>query len=230
MPQLEHLQLVAQELVHLLQGLLPRRRGQQCLRLGHVHAQQRRQQVQLLHHVLGLHDHIDQRHGRVGSQQLRDLVGHLQHFPMQRVHLGGRVLRLGQPPDFQTQVRLAALDFGQFHPIRAEHEQMHGVVLAFDLLDRRQRADFVQVGRADVVGDRVALSHDDDRFVFSRQRRIDRGHGGGPAHGQRENQVRKQDAIANRQHGIRPMPVFARVQLVFTHQPSSVPRGFWTAT
>ena len=199
--QLQHLDLVGQVVVHRPQRLAAGLRLQQRLFLGQFQAEQRGQQVDQPQRVLGGDQQLVQLDRRLRLRQRKGLGGQLHHGAVQRLHLGGRLLRQRVGPHPRLHIRFRLLLLQQHHPLRPEHDQLH-VVLggARHPLDHRLGADGEKVLQAGLLDGRLPLGHDDNLFLLGGQRGVGGGQRGRPAHRQRHQQVREQHAVLQRQH------------------------------
>ncbi len=127
-------------------------------------------------------------------------AGELDHRPVQRLHL--RRLFLGERvrPHARHQMGLGLLQPEQDDALDAEHDQLH-VALARPrhLLDDRLGADVVEVIGLGLILGGVALRDDHQFLAFGGESRFRGRPGRRPAHRKRHQQMRKQNAVFQRQ-------------------------------
>ncbi len=197
--KLQHLKLVRQKGVGQPQGVGAVLRFQQRLLLADVQAEHGGQQVRQAQRVVGSHQQPAQFLRRLRLRQRNGLGGQLHHFVVQRLDLGSLIVGQRQRLHRYLQVGLRLLQPQDVDALDAEHDQLHGALVGpRHPLDHRPGADLIQIVQAGLLDRGVALSGDHDLPLFGRQRGFDGRQRGGPAHRQRHQQMRKQNAVLQR--------------------------------
>ena len=143
----------------------------------------------------GLIDDLHQAQRRLDLHQRLNLAHLLQDGPVQRLDLGPFVARLGQDRRRGGEPLLGARSPLDANPADSLHDHLHALVGAVHLADDGLGADRVQIVGRRVFDRGVFLHHDDETFVFARQRRLDRRPRGGAPHRQRHQQMRKEHSV-----------------------------------
>ncbi len=103
--------------------------------------------------------------------------------------------------DLGLKKRLGLLHGDQGHALDALNQDVDGLLGAGHFLDEGAGADLKQVGRTGLLDGGIALGNDHQGLFLVGQAGLDGGHGAGPAHRQRHEQVRKQHRVLDRQDG-----------------------------